>query len=99
MKNENELIDNPLLPIYLLGEFNDFVFKSFRESNRIVGDEEWFTLREPPETPEGMVAVFNKTEKTWSVLEDHRGLLATNSETGEVILVDYIGEIKEGFFI
>lgn len=99
MNNENELIDNPLLPIYLLGEFNDFVFKSFRESNRIVSDEEWFTLSEPPETTEGMVAVFNKTKKTWSVLEDHRGLLATNNETGEAVLVDYIGEIKEGFFI
>lgn len=99
MNNENELIDNPLLPIYLLGEYNDFVFKSFRESSRIVGDEEWFTLIEPPETPDGTVAVFNETEKTWSVLEDHRGLLATNNETGEVVLVDYIGEIKEGFFI
>ena len=98
MNNENELIDN-LLPIYLLGEFNDFVFKSFREVDRIVGNEDWFTLIEPPETTEGMVAVFDKTEKTWSVLEDHRGLLATNNETGEVVLVDYIGEIKEGFSI
>ena len=98
MYNENELIENPLLPIYLLGVFNDFVFKAFRKTSRIVGDEDWFTLIEPPETTERMVAVFNKTKKTWSVLEDHRGLLATNNETGEVVLVDYIGEIKEGYF-
>lgn len=99
MSNANELIDNSLLPIYLMGDFNDFVFKSFRESDKIAGNEEWFTLIEPPAVNENEVAVFNKSEQTWSVLEDHRGLLATDSKTGEYKLVDYVGEIKKGFTI
>lgn len=99
MENKEDVTANLLVPIYLYSGHKDFVFKSFREVDKIVGDEEWFTLTEPPETTEGTVAVFNKTKKTWSVLEDHRGLLATNNETGEAVLVDYIGEIKEGFFI
>lgn len=97
MEYEAEEVVNPLMPIYLIGGFNDFAFKSSRYLDRITGDEQWFTLIEPPSTSDNTVAIFDKESQSWSVVEDYRGLLATHIETGESVLVDYVGAVKEGF--
>lgn len=45
----------------------------------------------------GYARIFNQNAKEWEHVEDHRGFPAYSIATKEEILVDYLGEIKEGF--
>ncbi|MCO8066805.1 hypothetical protein NI459_03985 [Acinetobacter schindleri] len=51
----------------------------------------------PPETGPGYVAVFNKDEAAWSVVEDHRGKTVYSIENKSEFEVDYAGPIREGY--
>lgn len=53
------------------------------------------TLVEPLIDKKGFAVVFN--DDAWVYVEDHRGEKVINPETEEVVIIDYLGEIKEGF--
>ena len=53
------------------------------------------TLEKPLEEKEGFLSVWN--EDNWVYKEDHIGKTAYNTETKEPKVVDYVGEIQEGW--
>lgn len=46
----------------------------------------------PPDVDEGEIACF--IEGAWEVKQDHRGEHVTEKETGELVIIDYLGDIK-----
>lgn len=94
-----DFLDDNLTEIYLLGEECDFIYASTKETDKISDDVGWYTLIKPPKTKDGTVAIFNKSNGTWKVVDDFRGLIATENKTDEQVLVSYVGSIKKGFTI
>ncbi|MCU6243836.1 MULTISPECIES: tail fiber assembly protein [Enterobacteriaceae] len=48
---------------------------------------------EPPSTPTGKVAVFNNTDSTWSLVEDHRDKTVFDTETGNAVFISELGPL------
>ena len=70
-----------------------------REESRIKGAEIYLipayaTLLEPLTNKEGYAVVF---DGNWKYTPDHRGQKVINPETEEMVIVDYLGEIRDCF--
>lgn len=53
------------------------------------------TLKKPPTYEEGFIPIFKDGE--WVVVENHFGKTSYNTETKEPKIVDYVGEIQQGW--
>lgn len=58
-------------------------------------NSKWYTVTKLPDIPEGYTAVYKKSYLSWEVVEDHRGELVYDQRTGEKVIVDYLGPIKD----
>ncbi|MCF9034709.1 hypothetical protein [Acinetobacter nectaris] len=52
---------------------------------------------QPPQFTAGYIPVFDETNQTWSLVEDHRYQVVYSTLNQQAAVIDYIGEIKEGF--
>lgn len=70
-----------------------------REESRIKGEEIYLipaysTLQQPLSNKEGYAVIF---DENWKYTPDHRGQKVINPETEEIVVVNYLGEIKDGY--
>ena len=70
-----------------------------REESRIRGYEVYLipayaTLQEPLSGKQGFAVIF---DENWKYIVDHRGQKVINPETEEIVEVNYLGELKDGF--
>ncbi|HAJ4358621.1 tail fiber assembly protein [Escherichia coli] len=49
----------------------------------------------PPDIPAGFVAVFNSENKSWSLVEDHRGKTVYDVESGDALFISELGPLPE----
>lgn len=49
----------------------------------------------PPDVPAGFVAVFNSENKSWSLVEDHRGKTVYDVESGDALFISELGPLPE----
>ncbi|EMQ3414068.1 TPA: tail fiber assembly protein [Escherichia coli] len=49
----------------------------------------------PPEIPAGFTAIFNTTDSSWRLVEDHRGKTVYSTETGNAVPISELGELPE----
>lgn len=47
----------------------------------------------PPAVPAGKVAVFDSEKETWGAVEDHRGMVVFNTETGSQTFIAELGPL------
>ena len=70
-----------------------------KEESRIKGYDcylipAYATLQKPLDRKEGSAVIF---DTTWMYIIDHRGQKVINPETDEIVEVDYLGNLKDGF--
>ena len=70
-----------------------------KEESRIKGIEVYLipayaTLERPLSSKQGYAVIF---DGAWKYTPDHRGQKVINPETEEIIIIDYLGELKDGF--
>ncbi|MDZ8548263.1 tail fiber assembly protein, partial [Escherichia coli] len=49
----------------------------------------------PPDIPAGFVAVFNKENESWSLVEDHRGKTVYDVASGKALFISEPGPLPE----
>ncbi|HBV7121377.1 TPA: tail fiber assembly protein [Escherichia coli] len=49
----------------------------------------------PPEIPAGFVAVFNSENKSWNIVEDHRGKTVYDVASGDALFISELGPLPE----
>ncbi len=49
----------------------------------------------PPDIPAGFVAVFNSENKSWSLVEDHRGKTVYDVESEDALFISELGPLPE----
>ncbi|HFT5859345.1 TPA: tail fiber assembly protein [Escherichia coli] len=49
----------------------------------------------PSDVPAGFVAVFNSENKSWSLVEDHRGKTVYDVESGDALFISELGPLPE----
>ncbi|EEW0948163.1 tail fiber assembly protein [Escherichia coli] len=49
----------------------------------------------PPDVPAGFVAVFNKVNESWSIVEDHRGKTVYDVVSGKALFISELGPLPE----
>lgn len=49
----------------------------------------------PPDIPAGFVAVFNSENKSWSLVEDHRGKTVYDVESGDALFISELEPLPE----
>jgi hypothetical protein len=70
-----------------------------REESRIKGIDIYLvpayaTLQQPLSSKQGYAVIF---DSIWIYTPDHRGQKVINPETEEIVVVDYLGELKDGY--
>ena len=100
--NQEDLVDitefeevDEVTTVYILGDFQEFVTHSDLFNYKLE-DCSWYTQVKPPLINPDEVAIFDKEKSRWSVYPDHRGKIVYD-QNGKPSIVDYIGDIKEGF--
>ena len=70
-----------------------------REESKLKGTEIYLipdcaTLERPLSSKQGYAVIF---DKTWKYIVDYRGKKVINPKTEEVVEIDYLGELKDGY--
>lgn len=86
----------PVVYVYSPGTF-EFTQTYFLDEGEVIKFDNYTTIPCSLDDKEGFCCVFNTQTEQWEHVEDHRGFPAYSIATKEEILVDYLGEIKEGF--
>lgn len=89
-------VEDVNITLYAFNKDYDY-YLSFSLPQSKVTDEGWYTTVAPPEHKDGFVQVFNPDEQKWLQIVDNRGRFAYRHDTEEASIVDYIGELKDGF--
>ncbi|MBJ9049161.1 tail fiber assembly protein [Citrobacter braakii] len=88
--------ENRTITLYnLLADTNEYIGKceGFIPAN--TGLPAYSTDIAPPSAPEGFIAVFNSDSNKWSLVEDHRGKIVYDIQTGKATTIDQLGKLPD----
>lgn len=75
----------------LLADTREFIGKGDAFIPAFTGLPANCTMIKPPETGDGVIAVFDEEKQKWLITEDHRGEVVYSTETGNEILINEPG--------
>ena len=89
-----EVIENETVTAYILTTENELSHSTELFPHRVANNKGGYTLIPPNETKEGFTQLFDYQTSSWSYVEDNRGLLGFNKDTGKPVIVDYLGPLN-----
>lgn len=92
---ENDIepeVVNELTEVYMLDDLG-ICIGSAQKLNYKLQDSIHYTLIPPPPLGKDEAAKFDRKNKTWSLVKDHRGQIAYDS-LGNVVVISSLGEIN-----